>query len=279
MHFYYLDEAGCTGGNLSDGQQPIFVLGGLSVSDEKWIKTQESIQALLMKRLSGRMGSRFELHASQLLSPAGEGPFQGMDREARNELALELLGLLKKLHHSTHYIAIDKSSLRSTNAPGDVVRVPDPYPLAFDAMITRIEWHVSKKLGSTARALIVTDRKDQYEGDVADIIQRRRFEGAKSSRVRRLVEFTHPVDSKRNPLVQMADLISFCVKRMLEVDLGYKQSLPESAIEFFGEAFSIIEDRNPHKTLVVREGKASASIELLYRDAFVGPKRRGVRIT
>jgi hypothetical protein len=44
MHFYYLDEAGCSGGNLSDQQQPIFVLGGLSVSDEKWIATHERIQ-------------------------------------------------------------------------------------------------------------------------------------------------------------------------------------------------------------------------------------------
>lgn len=41
MQFHYLDEAGCKGGNLSDRQQPVFVLGGLSVSDEKWIKTQE----------------------------------------------------------------------------------------------------------------------------------------------------------------------------------------------------------------------------------------------
>ncbi len=34
MHFYYLDEAGCTGEDLNNPEQPIFVLGGLNVRDE-----------------------------------------------------------------------------------------------------------------------------------------------------------------------------------------------------------------------------------------------------
>ncbi|MEI6639470.1 MAG: DUF3800 domain-containing protein [Chlorobium sp.] len=34
MHFYYLDEVGCTGEDLNNPEQPIFVLGGLSIRDE-----------------------------------------------------------------------------------------------------------------------------------------------------------------------------------------------------------------------------------------------------
>ncbi len=34
MHFYYLDEAGCTGEDLNNSEQPLFVSGGLSVRDE-----------------------------------------------------------------------------------------------------------------------------------------------------------------------------------------------------------------------------------------------------
>jgi hypothetical protein len=41
MHFFYLDESGCGGGNLADGQEPIFVLGGISVTDEGWRTTME----------------------------------------------------------------------------------------------------------------------------------------------------------------------------------------------------------------------------------------------
>jgi hypothetical protein len=35
MHFFYLDETGCTGPDLENPEQPIFVLGGISVSDDR----------------------------------------------------------------------------------------------------------------------------------------------------------------------------------------------------------------------------------------------------
>jgi|GEM_PF-2678429 len=34
MHFYYLNEAGCTGEDLNNSEQPLFVFGGLSVRNE-----------------------------------------------------------------------------------------------------------------------------------------------------------------------------------------------------------------------------------------------------
>ena len=34
MHFFYVDEAGCTGDNLQNADQPIFVIGGVSIRDE-----------------------------------------------------------------------------------------------------------------------------------------------------------------------------------------------------------------------------------------------------
>ena len=36
MHFFYIDESGDTGKDLLNPEQPIMVLGGISLSDEKW---------------------------------------------------------------------------------------------------------------------------------------------------------------------------------------------------------------------------------------------------
>ena len=36
MHFFYMDETGCTGADLSGTEQPIFVIGGIDVTDEQW---------------------------------------------------------------------------------------------------------------------------------------------------------------------------------------------------------------------------------------------------
>ncbi|NCB27507.1 MAG: DUF3800 domain-containing protein [Bacteroidia bacterium] len=94
MHFYYLDEAGCTGEDLNNDQQPVFVLGGVSVRDEGWNRTQEDFATILSDYFGGNIPGNFELHAEQLLSPNGAGPFQNHDRERRNQLAKKVLALL-----------------------------------------------------------------------------------------------------------------------------------------------------------------------------------------
>ena len=94
MHFYYLDEAGCTGRDLQCAEQPIFVLGGVSVRDEGWNQTQRDFADILTNYFGGATPDAFELHAEELLSPTGDGPFAGHDRERRNELAKNVLSLL-----------------------------------------------------------------------------------------------------------------------------------------------------------------------------------------
>lgn len=47
MHFFYLDEAGCTGADLNAVEQPIFVLGGVSVRDEGWVRTTEAFERVV----------------------------------------------------------------------------------------------------------------------------------------------------------------------------------------------------------------------------------------
>lgn len=41
VHLFYFDEAGCNGEALTNPEQPVFVLGGVSVSDKKWAKSGE----------------------------------------------------------------------------------------------------------------------------------------------------------------------------------------------------------------------------------------------
>lgn len=43
MHLIYLDESGNSGNNLSDPQQPIFVLGALIVPEQKWKAIEEAV--------------------------------------------------------------------------------------------------------------------------------------------------------------------------------------------------------------------------------------------
>lgn len=110
MHFFYIDESGCSGADISGGQEPIFVLGGISIRDKSWVKTSQSYKQII----DGYFGTDnvpedFELHSHELLSPTGNGFFKDHDRADRNQLALSLLALLVSDKHSTHYICIEKS--------------------------------------------------------------------------------------------------------------------------------------------------------------------------
>jgi hypothetical protein len=87
MHFFYIDESGDTGLDLLNAEQPIMVLGGLSVSDEKWNNTQIEFDRIISNYFNGQIPNDFELHCTELLSPNGGGPFSGHSMANRTQLA------------------------------------------------------------------------------------------------------------------------------------------------------------------------------------------------
>lgn len=256
MHFYYLDEAGCTGCDLSNQEQPIFVLGGISVRDEGWNATQEAMAAIIREYFENKIPQNFELHTEELLSPNGDGPFSGHDRERRNNLAKDILGMLANRSHDVHLYAIDKAKLNSrTCRIAMSYDTRTPYHLAYDYLITYINWFVKNKLGRSARGMLIIDAKEQYRADIERITQVRRFEGAAANRVKWIVEFSYPVDSQKNPMVQLSDLVVFCAKKFLEIDNGYRNTYSSEAKKFYAECYALIHDRIRRQRLVDRKGR------------------------
>lgn len=256
MHFYYLDEAGCNGQDLTNIEQPIFVLGGLSIRDEGWNATQEQFAQVITSYFNGVVPANFELHAEELLSPRGDGPFAGHDRLRRNQLARDILGILVARRHDIHFIAIEKSKvLRATCGAAMIYNTSVPYLLAYDYLLTHINWFVKEKLGRSARGMLIIDAKDQFHRDIENITRFRRFEDTAAHRIKWIVEFSYPVDSTKNPMVQISDLIVFCTKKFLEIEGGYRDTYPTEAKTFFAECYQLIDGRNSKKALVDRNGR------------------------
>ncbi len=267
MHFYYLDEAGCTGSDLANQQQPIFVLGGISVRDEGWNATQKAMAEIISEYFRNGIPQNFELHAEQLLSPNGDGPFVGHDRERRNALAKRILGLLAERSHDVHLYAIDKSKLSARPCPVEMpYDTKTPYLLAYDYLITYINWFLKKQLGSSARGMLIIDAKEQFHADIERITHLRRFEGPAAHRVKLIVEFTYPVDSQKNPMVQLSDLAVFCAKKFLEIDNGYRDNYSQDAKIFYAECYALIHDRIRRKKLVDRQGRGMDEMNRFLRE-------------
>lgn len=275
MHFFYLDESGCNGRDLTNKEQPVFVLGGVSVRDEGWHNTQEAMDQLVSQYFNGNVPPDFELHASELLSPSGDGPFAGHTRERRGELAKNILGLLTERSHAVHLFAVDKSKLAAAVAPSSAAYdLKIPYLVGYDYLITYINWVVKERLGRSARGLLIIDEKREFHDEVERLTYSRRREGPKTHRVKWIVEFSYPIDSGKNPLVQLSDLVVFCARKFLEIDGGYRESYPEAAKMFYAECYSLIHARLHKKDLVEREGRGMREINAYLKEIQAKPAAR-----
>lgn len=261
MHFFYLDESGDSGCNLDDAQQPIFVLAGLSVADKKWNNTKDALDRRIDEYFYGDVPDQFELHSHELLSPNGEGPFEGHELQGRLNLAADLLNLINELGHHIHFYAVDKTKMN--NAESDYKAVFDlknPYLLSFEYLVTYMNWHVKNNLGQSGRGMIVLDEKEEHHESIESIIHNRRYDVAKTHKVKWIVEFSYPVNSRKSPMIQLSDLVALCVRRFLEIELGYKDGALEVVKKFYAECFNKIDERVQSRHIIERGGRQEAKL-------------------
>ncbi len=259
MHFYYIDETGCNGRDLSQTQQPIFALGGIILRDEGWNKTHQEYEKIIDEYFEGSVPDNFELHTQYLFSDSSTGFFSGHTRERRNGLILKLLELIETRKHHAAYIAIDKAKLDSydisTVREREYFDLKTPYLISYDYLISVYEKHTKEKLGRSARALVVLDEKDSLIEEIEAITSHRRFNPTKSKRVKWIVEFSHPVDSEKNTMIQLSDLIIFLIRKYLEIEGGYKEDYPVEIKEIYRDFYAKIHDRLIYKIIVTESGR------------------------
>jgi hypothetical protein len=259
MHFYYIDEAGCTGEDLQNDQQPVFVAGGIVVRDEGWNKTKERFGELIASYFENDVPDGFELHSHHLLSPNGESWFEGHERNRRMGLAHDVLDLIVDRSHQAAYFAIDKQKLqdRLTAELRSKTYLPRraPYTIAYDYLVSKFEWYTKEKLGRSARAMVIGDTKEGYETDIAVITHFRRVVAPAAQRVKWLTEFTYAIDSHRNPMVQLSDLVCFVTKKFLEVEAGYRDSWSPAAKVAYRDLYVKIHDRLIRKDVLSETGR------------------------
>jgi hypothetical protein len=261
MHFFYIDETGCNGRDLTQIQQPIFVSGGIILRDEGWNKTHLEFEKIISSYFNEQVPRNFEFHTQDLFSTDGSGYFAGHSRDKRNELINKILDLVIERKHQYYYFGIDKAKL----AAYDTTQVRDreyldlktPYLIAYDYLITAYESYTKDKLGKSARALVIIDEKDAFINEIETITRYRRFDGVKNKRVKWIVEFSYAVDSEKNTMIQISDLLLFLTRKFLEIENGYKHTLSAETKNIFRDFYRKVNDRLIYKRTLLEEGRNS----------------------
>lgn len=278
MHFFYLDESGCNGRDLTNQEQPIFVIGGIVLRDEAWNKTHTDFLLIIQNYFDGTIPDNFEFHTQDLFSPNGTGHFNGHTREQRNALIHSLLDLIIARKHQFLHFAIDKNNLNGfdtiTVRNKDYFDLKVPYLIAYDYFITICENYTRNSLGSSARALIILDEKDLFSDEIESITHYRRFEAPTTKRVKWIAEFSYAVDSKKNTMIQLSDLLLFLTKKYLEIENGYRDIYPSHVKDTFREFYRKIHNRTLYKNLVLEGNRNSQTYDTFLTDIFSKPSAR-----
>ncbi len=262
MHFLYIDESGNTGADLHSAQQPVFVMAGLLVSDEKWRKTQSAVQTRLSAFLGGALPENFELHACELLSPNGDGPFVGRPRDTRNALALDLLNLIVERSHALFIVPIYKSSLAPCAMPQQDFGFgwAHPWQFGFEMMLTMFEDFLrGPDTGQSSTGLVIVDHEDQYVAFVRSHTNRRQTSTG-WRQLKKVVEIGYSAASHANPLLQLTDLVAFTYKKYLELETSLAVAWPPAATEFVTQCRESIWSHVKFKALSFKRLKVPVSV-------------------
>lgn len=242
MNIFYITDSGCTGRNLNSSQQPVFVLAGLKTTEDGCGKIQNEYQKILKTYFRGNIPSEFELHVENLLAPNGKGFFETWDREKRNNLVLDIIEMCIILNSKVFLYAIDKNQFKESiiGRQDENKETNVPYLLSYEYMITHINWYIKTELQGIEKGIAILDRREEFEKEIKEITKYKKYNTKSQDLIKHLVEINFALDSKYNPMMQIAGLICFITKKYFEVEQGYKESYPEDAKAFFKEGYSRI---------------------------------------
>ena len=279
MYFFYLDESGCSGSKLDDTREPIFVLGGVVVNDKKWNEANKLFVSAVERFFENDTPEDFELHAMDIFTKNGKGYFSNSEWEKRNNLLINILNILEEKSIKVIYTGIDKKKLLvlDTSRMNKIKTYFDnkiPYLLGYDYLISCIEEYTKVKLSKSSRSMIILDQKKEYQSKIDKITNQRRYIVPNNQKVKWIVEFSTPVDSKKNTFVQMSDLVIYIIRKYLEIENGYRDSASLVQKNGYREFYKIIHDKLVYKSVYNENIRSLVDHQSILESVLVFPSSR-----
>ncbi len=216
MHLIYLDESGNSGMNLTDPQQPVFVLCGLVVAEHKWLDLERDLLDACDRYLPDRPAS-FEVHGADIRN--GRGYFADLSVAQRVAFRDEWLRLAGRHDCKIIYRAIGKARFQKwlRQAYGSGVQI-NPYVAAF-ALVSQVVNDYLRKLNPPQLGVFISDENREVVLEVEKSIRLlRKHEG--QLRLSQIVEKGFFIDSTASLPLQLCDLCALAIRKAEEAKMG-----------------------------------------------------------
>lgn len=228
MYLIYVDESGNSGSNLSDKQQPIFLLCAMILAEDRWLPLEMDLRAALDKFIPEPRSEKFEVHGVEVRN----GRQWMGDKTPAERIAFrdQWMDLAAKHGVKIVYRAIEKVRYKkwiTDTFPAGVVI--NPHVAAF-ALVSRVVDDYLKSLPKSPLGIFISDENKEIVGDVEKLIRLFRVE-AGALRMGQIVEKGFFIQSHKSLLIQLCDLFAICLRKHEEAKTGGRiHGIDESGI-------------------------------------------------
>jgi len=267
MKFCYLDESGT-------GNEPYAVMAGV-IADAYGMRITKQYWNVLLKDLSQILGKPLpEIHTKHLYS--GSGPWYGLSGENRAKLITEIFNWLKERKHRIVYSAVDKKLFNSDFFEKEGQRVADIgslwrfMALHISLSLQKCHQRVKRNKGNTV--LIFDEQKVEKDEFIKLLINPPEWTDTYYSLSNRkeclnqIIDVPHFVDSRYVGLIQLADFVSFFLRRYIEIKMGSPERYKDEPKLIEEWANIALELSIPKSEIYLSKGRCDCA-DLFYRYA------------
>lgn len=222
MYILYADDAGNTGTDYDNGQQPIFSLAGIIVDTDKWFALNEYITTRKNKILPEFASC--EIHATEIYNGQNnrdKGYNFRKNTLAENLHILEqLVDLIVELKLPVLMFMVRKCNLKNycQSKFGMGIKI-DPYLIAFPYISLSFDYYIKNK---SSNGMIFLDEQNALVNRIEDMLERLRLIEPADNKIRidRIIERALFLESAKSNFIQLADICNFYINRYLSIKLG-----------------------------------------------------------
>lgn len=215
MYLLYADDAGNTGVDYDNEQQPVFCLGGVIVPDDQWHSLNQRIRAWKCEHFNDNPNA--ELHAVEIFNGMRNRK-TGMNfrqySEEQNLSTLEsIVKLIVEMSMPFTVFTVQKQNLKAYCRAhyGTGVKV-DPYFIALPYVLSFFD---SFLITRKTRGIVFLDEQDQVYSKIDSVLDSFRVftEGSSILKSEEIIERAMFLQSDKSNFVQIADVCNFIINR------------------------------------------------------------------
>ena len=232
MYILYADDAGNTGTDYDNKQQPIFTLTGVIVEAEKWNEINEHISREKRKFIPDFPDC--EIHATDIYNGSKSKDkcfdFRQYGLQGNLNILEKFVNLIVEIQLPIITFAVRKSNLKRYCQSKYKMSIKiDPYLIAFSYVSVFFDYYLESK---KSKGLIFLDEQRELITNIDRILEELKLISSSEKlqiKIKNIIEKALFLDSARSNFIQIADICNFYINRYLSMKHGVNPHNPIKA--------------------------------------------------